>query len=142
MKVIGLVAIQPFFGGEERMESEKRFVGSNLLSLKETDWYWASFLPSKESNRDHEAVNVSGPKAMDISKLEFPPTILFMGGFDLLQDWQKRYSQWLIDAGKEVHIVEYPNMIHAFYAFPEIKESAEVVAEMRDFIYKHIREKC
>lgn len=135
VKVIGLVSIQPFFGGEERTESEIRLATAPLVSLRRTDWIWKAFLPDG-ADRDHEAVNVSGPNAIDISDLEYPDTVVFVGGFDPLQDWQRRYSQWLNKSGKESQVIEYPNMVHAFYVFPELPESSQLIAQVKDFVAK------
>ncbi|XP_057482744.1 probable carboxylesterase 18 [Actinidia eriantha] len=133
LKVIGLVAIQPFFGGEERTESEKRL--SEVVSVERTDWMWKAFLP--EGDRDHEVINVSGPRAADISRLEkFPATLVVVGGFDALQDWQRKYCDWLKSSGKEAYLLEYPNMFHAFYVFPELPESGQLITEVADFIHK------
>ncbi|BBH09365.1 carboxyesterase 18 [Prunus dulcis] len=79
-----------------------------------------AFLPDG-SNRDHEAANVTGPNAVDISGLDYPSTLVFVGGFDPLLDWQKRYYQWLKKSGKEAKIIEYPNSIHAFYGIARIQ---------------------
>ncbi|CAL5368937.1 unnamed protein product [Camellia sinensis] len=129
LKVVGLVAIQPFFGGEERTEPETRL--SQLVSMKRTDWLWKAFIPEEEwVGRDHEAINVSGPRAAKIAAVErFPATMIFVGGFDALQEWQRRYYNWLKNSGKDVHLVEYPNMIHAFYIFPELPESGELISQ-------------
>ncbi|KAI3811343.1 hypothetical protein L1987_21064 [Smallanthus sonchifolius] len=137
LKVIGLVAIQPFFGGEERTNSEKELEGAPVLSLEHTDWNWNALMPPGEGyNRDHPIINVSGPQAVDISKMEFPATIVVVGGFDLLRDWQKRYYEWLKRSGKDAYLVEYPNMCHGFYAFPELPESEQLISEVKDFIHK------
>ncbi|CDP11556.1 unnamed protein product [Coffea canephora] len=137
-KVIGLVAIQPFFGGEQRTESEISLATIDpLVSIARTDWMWEAFLPPEEGmNRDHEVINVSGPRAVDLSRLDFPATIVFIGGFDSLKDWQKRYYEWLKRSGKEVYLVEYPNMVHAFYVFPELKESEDLIAHVKNFVHK------
>lgn len=136
-KVVGLISIQPFFGGEERTESEIRLTGSLLVSVPRTDWCWKVFLPKGE-NRDHYAVNVSGPNAEDISGLDYPRTLVFVGGWDPLQDWQRRYYEWLKRCGKEATLVEYPNMIHAFYIFPELPESSQLFSQVRDFVVSHL----
>ncbi|XP_060176165.1 probable carboxylesterase 18 [Lycium barbarum] len=138
LKVIGLVAIQPFFGGEERTEAEIRLAEIDpLISSSRTDWTWKAFLPSGEGiDRDHEVINVSGPRAIDISKLDFPATMVVVSGFDSLQDWQRRYYEWLKKSGKEVYLSEYPTMVHAFYIFPELPKSTQVILEIKDFIYK------
>ncbi|PWA81001.1 Alpha/beta hydrolase fold-3 [Artemisia annua] len=115
LKVIGVVAIQPLFGGEERTDSEKELERLPLVSLKQCDWYWNALMPAGEGyNRDHPIINVSGPNAMDISKIEFPPTIVVVARFDALRDWQKRYYEWLKKSGKEAYLVEYPNMCHGY----------------------------
>lgn len=137
IKVLGVAAIQPFFGGEERTEAEIKLAKVDpLISISRTDWLWKAFLPPGEGmDRDHEVVNVSGPRAVDISKLKFPPTMVVVGGFDSLNDWQKRYYQWLKKCGKEAYLVEYPNMVHAFYIFPEIKEATDLIAKVADFVH-------
>ncbi|GAV89173.1 Abhydrolase_3 domain-containing protein [Cephalotus follicularis] len=135
LKVIGLISIQPFFGGEERTESETRLVGAWLVSLSRTDWAWKVFLP-EGSDRDHAAANVSGPNAVDISKLDYPDTVVLVGGLDPLKDRQRRYYQWLKKSGKEAELIEYPNMIHAFYIFPEIPESRQVFSQIKQFVTK------
>ncbi|XP_021889868.1 probable carboxylesterase 18 [Carica papaya] len=135
LKLVGLVSIQPFFGGEERTESEKRLIGSFLVSMARTDWCWKVFLP-EGSNRDHPAANVSGPNAVDISGMEFPDTVVFVGGFDPLQDWQRRYYDWLKKSGKRATLIEYPNMSHAFYVFPELSESSQLIMQVKDFVDK------
>ncbi|XP_010242026.1 PREDICTED: probable carboxylesterase 18 [Nelumbo nucifera] len=138
LRVIGLISIQPFFGGEERTESEIRLRGAPLVPVEVTDWMWKAFLP-EGSNRDHEVVNVSGPNAADISGLKYPTTLLLIGGFDPLQDWQRRYYEWLKRSGKEVELIEYPNAIHAAYAFPELPESSLIFTEIKNFVANQSR---
>ncbi|KAK9942616.1 hypothetical protein M0R45_008270 [Rubus argutus] len=133
VKAVGLISIQPFFGGEERTESETRLEGAPLVSVTRTDWMWKAFLPVG-SSRDHEAVNVGGPNAVDISGLEYPATVVFVGGLDPLQDWQRRYCEWLRKSGKEAKLIEYPTMVHAFYVFPELPESNHLISQVKDFV--------
>ncbi|TYH20402.1 hypothetical protein ES288_A05G427100v1 [Gossypium darwinii] len=129
MKMIGLISIQPFFGGEERSQSEMQLVGSGLLvSVPLTDWCWNAYLPLG-SNRDHAAANLSGPNADDISGLDFPATMVVVGGFDPLKDWQRRYYEWLLKSGKEARLIEYHNIIHAFYTFPLLPEVSNLKSE-------------
>ncbi|XP_022640168.1 probable carboxylesterase 18 isoform X2 [Vigna radiata var. radiata] len=90
IRVVGLVAIQPFFGGEERTEAEVRFEGAPLVSTERSDWMWKAFLP-EGSDRDHRACNVSGPNSEDLSGLDYPDSVVVVGGFDPLQDWQRRF---------------------------------------------------
>ncbi|KAF5802756.1 putative carboxylesterase [Helianthus annuus] len=144
LKVIGLVEINPFFGGEERTDSEIRLDGTApSLSLKQTDWFWNAFMPLGEPhNRDHPIINVSGPNAVDISKIDLPPTMVVVAGLDILRDWQIRYHEWLKKSGKEVYLVNYPNMFHCFHLYPELPESDQLILEVKDFIHKVLSKIC
>ncbi|KAM5550150.1 putative carboxylesterase 18 [Rosa sericea] len=133
LKVVGILAIQPFFGGEERTESEKRLKSVPLVNVERTDWMWKAFLP-EGSDRDHPVVNVFGPNAVDISGVDFPATMVIVGGFDPLQDWQKRYYEGLKERGKQAELVVFPNAIHTFYAYPELDDSSAFINRVRDFV--------
>uniref|UniRef100_A0A2N9EBN0 Alpha/beta hydrolase fold-3 domain-containing protein n=1 Tax=Fagus sylvatica TaxID=28930 RepID=A0A2N9EBN0_FAGSY len=135
LQVIGIISLQPFFGGEERTESETKLVGAPPISVELTDWMWKAFLP-EGSDRDHAAANVFGSNSVDISGMKFPATIMFVGGFDPLQDWQKKYYEWLKRSGKEVYLIEYPNAFHTFYLFPELPESSLMIKEVKEFMQK------
>lgn len=135
-----MVAIQPFFGCEQRTNSEKELEQSLALPLKRADWYWSAFMPLGEGyNRDHPIINVTGPMALDISKMDFPPTLVVVGGFDILRDSDKMYYEWLKKSEKEVYLVEYPNMFHGFYNFSEIPESGQLISDVKEFIYKVLK---
>ncbi|KAL1201139.1 putative carboxylesterase 18 [Cardamine amara subsp. amara] len=137
LKLIGLISIQPFFGGEERTESEKLLVGAPLVGTHRTDWCWKALLP-EGSNRDHEAVNVSGPNAVDISDLDYPETMVVVAGFDPLKDWQRSYCEWIRLSGKRATLIEYPNMFHAFYIFPELPEAGQLIMRIKDFVAERV----
>ncbi|XP_047180149.1 probable carboxylesterase 18 [Vigna umbellata] len=139
IRIVGLVAIQPFFGGEERTEAEVRFEGAPLVSKERTDWTWKAFLPDG-SDRDHRACNVSGPNSEDLSGLDYPDTVVVVGGFDPLQDWQRRFYEWLTKSGKKAQLVEYPKMFHAFYIFPDLPESSQMITQIKDFMNKKLAE--
>ncbi|KAI3859584.1 hypothetical protein MKX03_007603 [Papaver bracteatum] len=143
MKVIGLVLIQPYFGGEERTESEIRLKKAPLVSTARTDWLWKAFLP-QGSDRNHAAVNVFGSdkSVEEITGLEkFPDTLVIIGGFDPLQDWQTRYYQGLKKCGKKAYLVEYPNAVHSFYCFPELSDCSLLFNQLKDFIQKKSQQK-
>ncbi|KAI3921928.1 hypothetical protein MKX01_005617 [Papaver californicum] len=109
---------------DDETESEIKLKNGPALSLDRTDWFWKAFLPPV-SNRDHFAANVFGPNCSgDISKLKkFPPTMVVVGNWDLLQDRQRRYYQGLKRFGKEAYIVEFPNAFHGFYGLTEFPET-------------------
>ncbi|XP_057787297.1 probable carboxylesterase 18 [Salvia miltiorrhiza] len=136
IKVLGVVAIQPFFGGEEASKSEMELQGIDVIVTNQrTQFMWKALMP--QADRDHQVINVTGPNAVDISKIDFPATMVVVAGFDSLKDRQIRYYHWLRNSGKEAYLVNYPNMIHAFYIFPELSESALLISEIKNFINKH-----
>ncbi|KAG6516602.1 hypothetical protein ZIOFF_027071 [Zingiber officinale] len=128
-----MVLIQPFFGGEERTEAELRLTKAPMVSVERTDWMWRAFLP-EGADRDHEAANPFGPRAEGELEAALPEAMVVVGGFDPLQDWQRRYYEGLRARGRAARLVEYPEAMHAFYAFPEIKESDIVLEEIKGFI--------
>ena len=104
------------------------------MSMGRTDWCWKAFLP-EGSDRDHLAANVFGSKSGDISRVKFPKCLVFIGGFDPLKDWHKRYCKGMKKNGKILMVIEYPNAIHSFYGIPEFLESSLLMMEFRNFIY-------
>ncbi|KAL4184139.1 hypothetical protein AMTRI_Chr11g158490 [Amborella trichopoda] len=135
LKVVGHVLLQPFFGGEERLPSELKLKNMPLVSVDRADWHWKVFLP-ENSDRDHPACNVSSPNSPDISELDFPASLVVIGGFDPLQDWQRRIFEWLKKNGKVVELVEFPKAFHGFYGFPEIPEANQFFLDLKAFIEK------
>ncbi|KAK9074461.1 hypothetical protein SSX86_007059 [Deinandra increscens subsp. villosa] len=142
LKVIGLVALQPLFGGEERVESEISCENRLGLHLDQTDFYWnviQPLAPDEKWDRDNGAINVSGPKAIDISGLSFPPTLVVVGGRDILEDRQRNYYVWLKNSGKDAYLEQYEYMFHGFCTFPELPESTHVISIVKNFITKQMK---
>lgn len=93
--------MQPFFGGEERTESEVRLTAAPMINVKRTDSMWREFLP-EGADRNHPAANVFGGGD---AAVDFPSTLVIVGGNDPLQDWQRRYVEWLSRCGKKVELI-------------------------------------
>uniref|UniRef100_A0ACD6A2R0 Uncharacterized protein n=1 Tax=Avena sativa TaxID=4498 RepID=A0ACD6A2R0_AVESA len=134
VRVAGLIAIQPFFGGEERTPAELRLEGAPIVSISRCDWMWRAFLPHG-ADRTHEAAHAASPAALaGIDSPAFPPAVVVVGGYDPLQDWQRRYCDTLRSKGKEVRVLEYPDAIHAFYVFPEFAESKDLMLRIKELV--------
>ncbi|KAJ1275224.1 hypothetical protein BS78_05G120200 [Paspalum vaginatum] len=135
VRVAGLVAVQPFFGGEERTGSELRLDGAApIVNIDRADWMWRAFLPPG-AGRTHEAANFASPDAAaGLDSPAFPPVLLAIGGFDPLQDWQRRYAEMLTSLGKDVRVAEYPDAIHAFYLFPEFDDARDFMIRIAEFV--------
>ena len=39
--------------------------------------------------------------------------------------------------GKPVRVLEYPDAVHGFHAFPELADSGKLVEEMKLFVKEH-----
>ncbi|XP_065880457.1 probable carboxylesterase 18 isoform X2 [Euphorbia lathyris] len=109
----------------------KRF----FIAGDSSDWMWKSYLP-EGSDRDHPAANVFGPNSDGVAGIKYPATIVFKGGYDPLQDRQKRYYEGLKKYGKEAYLVECENAFHTFYVFPEVTESSLLLKEVKNFMQK------
>jgi acetyl esterase/lipase len=132
IRLAGIILLQPYFGGEERTEAELRLEGvAPVVNMQRSDWSWRAFLP-EGANRDHPAAHVTDENA-ELPE-GFPPAMVVVGGFDSLQDWQRRYAGVLQRKGKSVQLLEFPEAIHAFYMFPELPDARKLVKEMKAFI--------
>ncbi|XP_074282515.1 putative carboxylesterase 18 [Silene latifolia] len=139
VRIRGLVMIQPFFGGERRTASEIRLgVGPRL---QKTDFFWKAFLPNG-ADRDHPASNVFGPGSSEediisFSGIEYPATLVVIGGLDLLQDRQRSYVNGLKRSGKQVELVEYPDADHGFCCAAQCPEYDMLIGKVSEFVQNH-----
>ena len=105
-----------------------------VVNMRRSDWSWRAFLP-EGADRNHPAAHVTGEAGPEPELAEaFPPAMVVIGGMDPLQDWQRRYAAMLQRKGKAVQVVEFPEAIHAFYAFPELADSGKVVKAIKAFM--------
>ncbi|OEL25185.1 putative carboxylesterase 18 [Dichanthelium oligosanthes] len=133
VRLRGLIAIQPFFGGEERTPAELRLDGAPIVNVPRTDWMWRAFLPPG-ADRTHEACSPACAVSGIGSAPAFPPATVVVGGYDPLQDWQRRYCDALRGEGKEARVLEYPDAIHAFYVFPEFPEAKDLMLRIKEIV--------
>ncbi|CAN6226027.1 unnamed protein product [Urochloa humidicola] len=137
--IAGLVAVQPFFGGEAPTASELRLRDAPFGGPERLAWLWRAFLPHG-ATRDHEAANVPdairrGAEERERRWRAFPAAVVCIGGWDVHQDRQRAYAAALRDAGaEEVAVAEYPDAIHAFYLFGELADSKKLVADVAEFV--------
>lgn len=133
VKIVGHVLIQPFFGGEERTPVEVRLSNSlPLLTLEAADWYWKVFLP-EGATRDHPAANVMGADSPDILGLPLPPSLVVVGGLDILKDRDLEYFEYLKRMGKQVELLFYENGVHSFHIL-HYDLSSKFIDDLRKFL--------
>jgi acetyl esterase/lipase len=119
MRIRGLILLYPYFGGEARTASEtkdRREVP--LFTVEDSDLLWRLALPTG-SNRDHHFCNPLAPHtgALDVWSLAgtLPPTVMVIGGRDILRDKQLEYCEFLKKCDKQIiEILEFEEEDHGF----------------------------
>ncbi|CAM6129067.1 unnamed protein product [Calypogeia fissa] len=133
ISVVGIILLQPFFGGMERTVSEIQYKNGTLNKLDEMDWYWRAFLPSGE-DRDHPSSNVCGPKSPAFLSMNLSKILVIAGGKDPLRDRQIQYAEAMQSAGKECKLALYEKAFHGFYLFRGVKATTLLYDELDEFI--------
>ncbi|WVZ66652.1 hypothetical protein U9M48_015842 [Paspalum notatum var. saurae] len=135
--VAGLIAVQPFFGGEAPTGSELRLGHMPFGAPERLVWLWRAFLPPG-ATRDHAAANVPAALQRDAGEGQwraFPPTVVCVGGWDVHQDRQRAYADALRAAGaQDVAVAEYPDAVHGFYMMDDLADSEKLVGDVAEFV--------
>ncbi|XP_021723850.1 probable carboxylesterase 6 [Chenopodium quinoa] len=133
----GIILIQPFFGGEERTNSELIKVQSrkSKLSLAASDTYWRLALPSG-ADRDHPWCN---PLGNGTRKLENMRVIICVAEKDILKDRNLDLCSVLAkNMGNKVKHLISEGVGHAFHILDDSQFSKnrkmEMVSHIVDFI--------
>ncbi|XP_065853933.1 probable carboxylesterase 6 [Euphorbia lathyris] len=129
LNVNGGVLIQPFFGGEERSNSEKYLVQSekSALSLETSDTYWRLALPYGAS-RDHPWCNPQMEESVEI------PIMVCIAEMDILRDRNMEFGNSL---GKK-RVVVHKGVGHGFQVLSKSQIShirtLEMMSQINNFI--------
>uniref|UniRef100_A0A7N0UXY7 Alpha/beta hydrolase fold-3 domain-containing protein n=1 Tax=Kalanchoe fedtschenkoi TaxID=63787 RepID=A0A7N0UXY7_KALFE len=140
VKITGLIFDQPYFGGEDRTESELRLANDKVLPLTANHLMWSLSLPLG-ADRDHKYANPFLAGAVDDDRIHQLPRCLIRGyGGDPLVDRQREFGRMLEARG--VHVVskfdEYG--FHGMEVFKPAKAGA-LYQDVKEFIYHRIRSK-
>lgn len=66
---------------------------------------------------------------------DFPPTLIHAGGAEILVDDCRRFAAKLEDAGGEVTLEVWPEMVHAFHAFAAmLPQGKRAIEELSEFL--------
>ncbi|KAL6880183.1 hypothetical protein ACP4OV_011748 [Aristida adscensionis] len=130
----GYVQLMPFFGGTARTRSEAECPDEAFLNRPLNDRYWRLSLP-EGATADHPVANPFGPGAPALDAVEFAPTMVVVGGRDILRDRAVDYAARLRAAGKPVEVREFEGQQHGFFTIdPWSDASAELMRVIKRFV--------
>ncbi|KAF5188867.1 Carboxylesterase [Thalictrum thalictroides] len=134
IKIIGLIMVQPFFGGVQRSDSELRLANDKLIPIPVTDMMWELALPIG-ANRDHEYSNPLDERthSKNMENIKKFPRCYVTGNFeDPLIDRQIKFVKMLEEDGVCV-MKDFTNGYHACELFDPTK-AQELVVGIKNFI--------
>jgi acetyl esterase len=87
-----------------------------MLGAKDMAWFFDHYAPSPATDRDNP--EISPLRAQDLSGL--PPAIVVLDQYDPLHDEGLVYATRLREAGVEVILHDYEDMLHVFFQFVNV----------------------
>ncbi|CAN6477896.1 unnamed protein product [Victoria cruziana] len=128
----GAVLLQPFYGGEQRTDSEKRSDEQGFLTVTLADACWALALPENDrpSTRDHPFCRPPAEALPDVAMM------VVAGGRDVLMPRILMLVEELKGLGrKAVELQVFPEEEHAFFIrFPKGEACNELMGFISEFI--------
>ena len=118
-KVAGQILVYPCLDARLCHPSVKKYSKGFLLTEANTKWYVKQYVRNEE---DITNPFVSPLLAEDCSNL--PPAFILTAGFDILQDEAKLYAAKLRASGVAIQHNHYNGLIHGFFNFPLISNTA------------------
>ncbi|KAG8081364.1 hypothetical protein GUJ93_ZPchr0007g3802 [Zizania palustris] len=133
-RVRGYVQLMPFFGGVERTRSEAECPDDAFLNLPLNDRYWRLSLPAG-ATADHPFSNPFGLGSPDLAAADIAPTLVIVGGRDILRDRAVNYAARLKAMGKPVEAREFEGQQHGFFTIdPWSAASADLMRAVKRFV--------
>jgi acetyl esterase len=116
--------IYPVTDLEDSSPSMQEFGHDHFLTLEAMDWFTENYLPRREAAREPSA---SPLNATDVRGLA--PAMILTAECDPLRDQAEAYARKLQSAGVPVELKRYEGMIHPFFQFGGILDTAKVALE-------------
>jgi len=113
--------IYPLVDFADNSPSMQQYAKDYFLTRESMDWFTDCYLPNRAAAREPSA---SPANAEDVRGL--PPAMILTAEFDPLRDQGEAYARKLQSAGVAVELKRYDGMIHAFFSFPGVIDTAKV----------------
>jgi acetyl esterase len=85
-----------------------------FLRRVDMEWFWNHYLPSVQSRTDPGASPLRAGSLRAAA-----PTVIVIGGCDLLRDEDEAYARRLIEEEVAVDVLRYPGAVHGFLSMPD-----------------------
>jgi epsilon-lactone hydrolase len=109
----------------ERLDGTDPWIPARMLSIP------ARFYAGERALDDPEV----SPLYADLAG--FPPTLLYVGGHEVLLDDALRFVDRARAAGSDASVGVFPGLWHVFPAFPGLPEARDAIAELGGFVRRH-----
>ncbi len=113
--------IYPVVDFYDESPSMQQYSKDHFLTRESMDWFTKSYLPSREAGLEPSA---SPMNATDFRGL--PPAMILTAECDPLRDQGEAYARKLQAAGVPVNLKRYEGMIHPFFQFAAVLDTAKV----------------
>jgi acetyl esterase len=113
--------IYPVVDFYDESPSMQQYSEGHFLTRAGMDWFTESYLPSREAGLEPSA---SPMNAKDFRGL--PPAMIITAECDPLRDQGEAYARKLQAAGVPVELKRYEGMIHPFFQFAAVLDTANV----------------
>jgi epsilon-lactone hydrolase len=131
----GLVTLSPSVDMVEFGPSWNEFAGTDYLGPMVK---WAPPLMKRYLNGAHPKNPLASPVRGDLKG--FPPTLVHVGGAEILRDQIVRFAEAAKTAGVEVEFKMVPNAMHVFHAFARLfPASGPAIDDVGQFIQRVTR---
>ena len=113
--------IYPLVDFYDESPSMQQYSEGHFLTRAGMDWFRESYLPSREAGLEPSA---SPTNAKDFRQL--PPAMIITAECDPLRDQGEAYGRKLQGAGVPVELKRYEGMIHPFFQFAAVLDTAKI----------------
>jgi len=113
--------IYPLVDFADNSPSMQQYAKDYFLTRESMDWFTDCYLSNRAAGLEPTA---SPMNATDVRGL--PPAMILTAEYDPLRDQGEAYARKLQSAGVPVELKRYDGMIHAFFSFSGVIETAKV----------------
>jgi acetyl esterase/lipase len=113
--------IYPLVDWYDESPSMQEYSKDHFLTLDSMNWFTENFLPNRDAGLEPTASPMNATSFQGL-----PPAMIITAECDPLRDQGEAYARKLQDAGVAVELKRYEGMIHPFFQFAGVLDTAKV----------------